>query len=102
MIEECGGLDKIEALQSHENELVYKAALNLIDKYFSGEVGTPFFVYLFLQINVLSFLACLCRNGLTDLFFIPLKEEEDQSVAPEATTDGYAFQISENQSAFSF
>lgn len=37
LIEECGGLDKIEQLQGHDNQEIYRMAFNIIDTYFSSE-----------------------------------------------------------------
>ena len=37
LIEECGGLDRIEALQNHEHPDIYQLAFDIIDHYFSDE-----------------------------------------------------------------
>ncbi|KAG9508651.1 Importin subunit alpha-4, partial [Fragariocoptes setiger] len=38
-IELCGGLDRIEQLQQHVNEDIYKLAYSIIDGYFNDDIG---------------------------------------------------------------
>ena len=37
-IEEAGGVEKIEKLQQHKNQDIYRLAYKIIDKYFTAEV----------------------------------------------------------------
>lgn len=55
VVEECGGVDIIEQLQTHENDDVYRKSQAIIEHYFSPE------------------------------------EEEDNSLAPAATSTAFAF-----------
>jgi len=36
-IEEVGGLDKLEALQTHRNHEIYEKAVSILEKYFAAE-----------------------------------------------------------------
>lgn len=75
LVEELGGLDRIEMLQNHANDLVYQTAHNIIEKYFGdvsemGQTG---------NIIVASIDWSLCFQG------------DIEAVKVDATDDAFVF-----------
>lgn len=84
LIDEAGGVDKLEQLQEHENEGVYAKAVKILEKYFGGEEeqdaeNTP----------------AVSQNGSTFQFGAPMGNQQNATVfsfgAPQGTTKQQAF-----------
>lgn len=74
------GLEKIEILQQHENEDIYKLAFEIIDQYFSGDdVSLLHLVYIFKSI---------VHPSHPNSNPCPFQIDEDPSLIPDTTQGG--------------
>lgn len=79
-MEELGGLERIEMLQSHENDLVYRTAHDLINTYFSDvSETTPDLVHITATVLLLA------------PFNLPQFQGDVEAVEVDATQDEFVF-----------
>jgi len=89
MIEECGGLDKIEALQNHENIDIYKIAYDIIENFFSDDVS-PIRIQFQMDPSTL-WLDWKNKNMNLNCRLFDLQQEEDPNLLPETNMGGFQF-----------
>lgn len=84
LVEELGGLDRIEMLQNHANDLVYQTAHNIIEKYFGdvSEMGQTGNIIVALILS-----KWICLNWLVSSYF----QGDIEAVKVDATDDAFVF-----------
>lgn len=87
------GLEKIENLQQHENEDIYKLAFEIIDLYFSGD-----------DVSVLAAEAFIWGVDLcsSDSNIFPLQIDEDPTLIPDTQGGTFTFDPASNMQTKEF
>lgn len=91
LFEQIGGTEKLERLQEHENEEVYKQVYTLLETYFA-EVSSYHF-----RLNFQIERPIFSRIESKYHFFVGLQSNEAENLAPKA--DGEALEFSTNNAA---
>lgn len=87
------GLEKIEHLQQHENEDIYKLAFEIIDLYFSGDDVS------ILAAEAFIWVVCWCSS---DCDVCPLQIDEDPTLIPGTQGGTFNFDPASNMQTKEF